>query len=392
VFASLSAHTAHGLLSPSARILVAAALPFAADVDTLPWEQVHWPTLVALTAYERAEMSVSHLLRRAPFRVPEDVRRAVQALDRVAQFRSAAFEDAAGAAVDALAAAQVPVVWLKGAALAMQSPAGFGLRSMGDLDLLVAPADRIRAREALSGAGWSSPVVEGYEQHHHDAPMLRPGGLRLELHTGLFPPAHPFADDSAAAWLARGVEVGWGQRRVRVLPQPWHVVHASTHWTWSHEGTVGSWQYLHDMQRLTAGWAMDGTEWEAVVTNAREMGATLPVGWGVWCAHCLTGLDISQHVVEGLRGRRSLLDGVSERQWVLATFRSPAGSPSVRWSRFWWRRAMRGLGDAGGRWPWAAGRAAQLSPQSDSQTIAVGALRERLGRWRRHLARVVRSW
>jgi len=392
VFASLSAHTAHGLLSPSARILVAAALPTATDVDTLPWEQVHWPTLVSLTAYERAETSVSRLLRRAPSWVPEEVRLAIRGLDRVAQFRSAAFEDAAGSAVDALAAAQVPVLWLKGAALAMQSSAGFGLRGMGDLDLLVAPADHVRAREALTRAGWSSPVVEGYEHHHHDAPMLRPGGLRLELHTSLFPPDHPFTDDYAGVWLARGVEVGWGHRRVRVLPQPWHVVHASTHWTWSHEGTVGSWQYLHDMQRLTAGWAMDGTEWEAVVTNAREMGASLPVGWGVWSAHCVTGLELSQHVVDRLRGRRSLLDGLAERQWVLAAFRSPAGSPSVRWSRFWWRRAMRGLGDAGGRWPWAVGRAAQLSPQSDPQTIAGDAPRDRLEQWQRHLARVVRSW
>ena len=390
MFASLSAHTAHGLLSPSARILVAAALPTATDVDTLPWEQVHWPTLVSLTAYERAETSVSRLLRRAPSWVPEEVRLAIRGLDRVAQFRSAAFEDAAGSAVDALAAAQVPVLWLKGAALAMQSSAGFGLRGMGDLDLLVAPTDHVRAREALTRAGWSSPVVEGYEHHHHDAPMLRPGGLRLELHTGLFPLDHPFADDSASVWLSRGVEVGWGHRRVRVLPQPWHVVHASTHWTWSHEGTVGSWQYLHDVHRLTAGWASDGTEWEAVIRNAGQIGAALPVGWAVWSARQLVGLHVSEHVIDRLRGRHQLLTGMVERQWVLAAFHSPAASPSVRWSRFWWRRAMHGIGDAGGRWPWAIGRVASVLPVADPQSRP-GVSSSRLSRWRRHLARVVRS-
>ncbi len=381
---------AHGLLSPSARVLVAAAQPDATDVDALPWDAVHWPTLVSLVTYERAEVPVCALLRRVTAVVPEDVQRAAQALERIARFRAAELSHAAAATIDALAAARVRVLWLKGAALAMQSPAGFGVRSMGDLDLLVAPADRARAQMALAGAGWSSSMVTGYDDHHHDAPMIRPGGLRLELHSALFPPNHPFADEPAVDWLARGVEVDWGARRVLVLPPTWHVVHASTHWAWNHEGTVGSWQYLHDVHRLTAGWASDGTEWEAVIRNAGQIGAALPVGWAVWSARQLVGLHVSEHVIDRLRGRHQLLTGMVERQWVLAAFHSPAASPSVRWSRFWWRRAMHGIGDAGGRWPWAIGRVASVLPVADPQSRP-GVSSSRLSRWRRHLARVVRS-
>ncbi len=385
----LSLQMAHGLLSPSARVLVAAALPGKTDVDALPWDQVHWPTLVSLTTYERAETSVGQLLRRASTVVPEDVHRAVQALERIERFRAAERGDAAATVIDALAEARVPVLWLKGAALAMQSPAGFGVRSMGDLDLLVAPSDRARVHAALAGAGWSSPTVPGYDDHHHGAPYIRPGGLRLEVHSALFPPNHPFAHEPASDWVARGVQMQWGPRRVLVLPPAWHVVHASTHWAWSHEGTVGSWQYLHDIHRLTAGWAPDGSEWELVIRHARQIGAALPVGWAAWSARQLVGLDVSELVISRLRGRLHLM-GMAERQWVLAAFHSPAASPSVRWSRFWWRRAMHGLGDAGGRWPWALGRVATLPPGFDPQSNS-GASHNRLSRWRRHLARILRN-
>ncbi len=392
MLAPLTPQMAQQLLSPSARVLVAAAMPGTPTAGTLPWHEVHWPTLVSLMAYERAETQVCRLLRAEPDRVPEDVRSVAKGLDRVSRFRAAELSDAAASVVDALAAASVPVLWLKGAALAMQREEGFGVRGMGDLDLLVTPADADRARAALTGAGWMTPDASGYGGHHHEAPMRRPGGLRLELHTALFPANHPFADESAEAWLGRAREVMWGSRRVFVLPTPWHVLHASVHWAWSHEGTVGTWQYLHDMHRLTAGWRPDGAEWTAVGENAKRMGAAVPVGWAIWTAWRLSGLDCGDRVMNRLRGRLRLLDGVVERQWVLATFQSPAGSPSVRWSRFWWRRAMQGLGDVGERWPWRTGRGAVPSVRPGPGPAAADGGRSRWSRWsrwRRHLGRVL---
>ncbi|MDZ7632666.1 MAG: nucleotidyltransferase family protein [Gemmatimonadaceae bacterium] len=110
----------------------------------------------------------------------------------------------------------------------------FALRSMGDLDLLVPGAQHAAARTALRAVGWTDGAApESYANHHHEAPMLRPGGIRLELHSGLFPPGHPFAADSAEAGRSRSGEREWGGRRVQVLPAPWHLVHASVHWAWS---------------------------------------------------------------------------------------------------------------------------------------------------------------
>lgn len=404
MLAPLTTPSARALLSPSARVLVAAA-----DRDCgisrareLPWSDVHWPTLVSLTSFERAESQMFRLLRAAPEgAVPEDVTAAMQRVFRVAVFRSAEVGDAAGVACDAFRSAGIRALWLKGAALAMQSPDEFALRSMGDLDVLVAPGQHVEARRVLVSAGWSDGVPDqSYAAHHHDAPLLWRSGTRLELHSAVFPPGHPFADDAAEDWIARGIPVGWGARQVTVLPAAWQLVHSSVHWAWSHEGAVGTWQYLHDLQRLTDGWVAGGIDWQRLVSFAELIRAELPVGWGLWTGARLGGAPVDETVIERLRGRPRVLGGVAEREWVLRAFHSPMASPSVTWSRFWWRRAMGGLGDNSQDWPWTRGRVAQPTgagtdaggdATGDAGTGASAGGRDAVARWRRHLGRVLRG-
>ncbi len=390
MLAPLTATSATALLSPSARVLAACSAPDAgiSRALALPWSDVHWPTLVALATWERAASPLYRLLRAAPAGgVPADVLQAVQGIARVAEFRAGELSEAAGESVDALQAAGIEALWLKGAALAMQSPLGFALRAMGDIDVLVAPSQLEPARAALLGAGWGTgPAAAGYDLHHHAAPLVRRGDLRLELHGAMLPTGHPFVPDAAMAWMARGVDVSWGpRRRLRVLPPAWHVVHASVHWAWSHEGEVGTWQYLHDAQRLAAA----GLDWNEVVRAARELGADAVVGMALWSASVLSAANIPDAVVLQLRGRPQPLDGLAERAWIIRAFQSPMASPSVAWSRFWWRRAVRGTGDAAASWPWAAGRDQVVAP-----SVADGSDGRRGGRfvrWRRHLGRVLRG-
>ena len=392
---------ARALLSPSPRVLLAAAASDggASQAATLPWSDVHWPTLLQLSAHERADAQLHQLLRSAPpGGVPADALAASLARSRVASFRAAELADAAALTCDALREASVDVLWLKGAALAMQSPVGFGVRAMGDLDVLVEPGSAPMARAALLAAGWrDGPHAPGYEAHHHAVPMVWRAGLRLELHTGVIPEPNPFARNSTTLWMSRGVLRRWEEREVRVLSAEWHAVHASVHWSWNHEGAVGSWQYVRDMHEL----ASRIPSWAAVAAHAEELGAARPVGWGLWSAATLADARIDQHVIADLRGAmRAGFGGLAEREWVLRAFQSPAASPSVRWSRYWWRRAMGGLGDAGGRWPWVAGRDAIQSgaldsdgePDADSAGGAPATrpgLLTRAAGWQRHLARVL---
>ena len=390
MLAPLTDARAAALLSPSARVLVAAASPDggASQASLLPWREVHWPTLVSLTSFERAEAQVFRLMRAAPVgAVPADVLASMQGIFRVLMFRAAELGEAAARVVDAFAEHGVDALWLKGAALAMQSPNEFSRRSMGDLDVLVRPADADRARAALRQVGWTDGLADpSYGGHHHDAPMLWRGGARLELHGGLFPPGHPFVQDDPGIWLTRGVLVPWGGRLVRVLTAPWHLVHASAHWAWSHEGEVGTWQYLYDAHDLLSDWKAEDVRWAELASHARAIGAEVPVGWALWAGARLAGIPVGEPFLTGLRGRRRPLSGIAEREWVVRAIHSPVASPSVTWSRYWWRYAMRGLGDANRRWPWRAGRTGASEPSHSNGPVSAGT---KVVRWRRHLARVL---
>ena len=87
--------------------------------------------------------------------------------------------------LDALAAARVPVVPLKGPILARRLyPAGV-LRPSTDLDLLVSARDVYRAAGILEQLGYRAaggPFERYYREHHHHLHLQRPNGPLLELH------------------------------------------------------------------------------------------------------------------------------------------------------------------------------------------------------------------
>lgn len=81
-------------------------------------------------------------------------------------------------ALAALAETGIAVVILKGTVASMYYPDP-ALRSYGDIDLMVAPADLTRARAVLIESGFAGEDDEGVCDHHVG---LEKGGIHLELH------------------------------------------------------------------------------------------------------------------------------------------------------------------------------------------------------------------
>lgn len=122
--------------------------------------------------------------------LPRDADRALRALvlrhRLMARVRGRALREV----LAAFGAAGVPVVVLKGAALAhLLYPAPY-LRPMHDLDLLVAPADALRAQRLLADRGFGAPLPEdGIRAGHHLPPAGRVEAgvpIYVEVHHTLF--------------------------------------------------------------------------------------------------------------------------------------------------------------------------------------------------------------
>lgn len=115
----------------------------------------------------------------------------------------------------ALSNAAIPVILLKGAALATSVYEHFTLRPMGDIDLLVERGNLDRAREAVLAAGYlpaaSEQSAEWYRlNHHHDQPLRSPDHqVTVELHFHIIPPGYPFPVPIVELWeRAQPVRVG----------------------------------------------------------------------------------------------------------------------------------------------------------------------------------------
>ena len=137
------------------------------------------------------------------------------------------------AALDALNAADVEVIPVKGLVLSEMLYGNLALRPAGDIDILVRPGDLPAAREALRALGYAQSPTAPYEERHHpfhDAPYYRPGTFRdtaLELHHGLAAPRQ-FRMDAASLW-ERSVTTELFGRQVRVLGPEDTLLHLAVH-------------------------------------------------------------------------------------------------------------------------------------------------------------------
>lgn len=145
--------------------------------------------LAAVLRANRLGPALSLALRAAePSSAPDTLADALHADARVA----AEFALAALAALREIAAAldgaDVPWLLWKGPALALSAWGDPARRHFSDLDIVVDPADRERARDVLAHAGWApkGALSPAQERAIHSVtaayPLTKPGALLLELH------------------------------------------------------------------------------------------------------------------------------------------------------------------------------------------------------------------
>jgi hypothetical protein len=106
--------------------------------------------------------------------------------------RNTTLADALTEVIGAFGQAGVEVIPVKGIVLAETLYGGLALRSLGDLDVLVRPADLPAARTVLRALGYAQADEPGFDNAHHmfhDPPYFHGaagGRVCLELHWGLW--------------------------------------------------------------------------------------------------------------------------------------------------------------------------------------------------------------
>jgi hypothetical protein len=140
------------------------------------------------------EPMITALCKKRPEAVPDDVRRVFVALASRHRRAAAAREKCVDQLLAAFASAGVPIILLKGAALAHRIYLNPELRPMDDIDVLIDPADTERAVAITRGLGYSfarrhQSRFAGRLHHLPQATIGQSGfQITLEIHTDAMSP------------------------------------------------------------------------------------------------------------------------------------------------------------------------------------------------------------
>ena len=144
--------------------------------------------------------ALSHALRAMESHdSPEPVADALRADARVAAAGALAALATLREIAEALDGAGIPWLLWKGPALALAAWGDPARRHFSDLDIVVSPPDRERARDALGNAGWASKgaLSRAQERAIHSVtsayPLTKPGAPLLELHSAFIGRLYPTA-------------------------------------------------------------------------------------------------------------------------------------------------------------------------------------------------------
>lgn len=145
------------------------------------------------------EIKTRHL---PPELIPVEARNRLRDTYRnLAMINTSLFLDAANV-VTSFAGHQLPVMALKGLALAKTIYGDIALRPMNDLDLLVKEADLVRAGRILLTLGYQQPCPawESIKTFHHLPPFAHKNGAMIELHRHIVPSDSSIKIDLDGLW------------------------------------------------------------------------------------------------------------------------------------------------------------------------------------------------
>lgn len=174
-----------------------------------------------------------------------------------------------------LRAEDVPVMLLKGAALAADVYEDPALRPMADVDVLV-PADQLhRAAAAIATAGYEASDGRSIEQFvswcHHISPYVKDGVPTVEIHWTIERPTSPFVIDIDGFWR-RACEIAVDDETVLVPAAEDMVLHLALHTSYHHRFSRAALKTLCDVCAVI-GDENGRFDWHTLVTIANNAGA-----------------------------------------------------------------------------------------------------------------------
>jgi hypothetical protein len=286
---------ASAVLSPGAKNDTSLADLLAANVD--------WALVLRMARQHRLTPLVYHgLFNLCPERVPSKALEAARVELLGISLKNLSFARETLRVTGILEAAGVPVIVLKGPALAVVAYGEIRLRQFSDVDILVRPEDLPKAAALLSLDGYrpvffGMPGAERITARAYEDLFAKPGQLcSLDVHWHLTPQYFPCVSEDAA-WK-RAMRLSLDAGSILTLSHQDLVlflcVHAAKH----------GWPELQAVCDVAAVIQSGRVDWNAIVAEASDSGSLRMLQVGLCLAHDLLGTELPEHVLAAAVGNK----------------------------------------------------------------------------------------
>jgi len=246
-----------------------------------------------------------------PIHVPPAVLRRVGQLYYGQAARNARLSASFEQALAALSRSGVPVIVLKGLAIAQLVYDNIALRPIGDLDVLVPRRDLDLALGIVQELGYladeSSHPAAWYRRHHHHLVecFTRDRSCKVDVHHHIFPPAAGVHVPIEDFWL-RARPATLGSATAMVLAPADLLLHLCVGLS-AVERFVGGLRTLCDIAAAIKRYERE-LDWACLLESARTYDLEKHLYYGLWLAWDLVGAEVPAPVLDelshSLRGRR----------------------------------------------------------------------------------------
>lgn len=258
-------------------------------------------------------------------RVPDPFRERLTTLARRALLLDRIKVAALGELLERFGKAGIPLMLLKGMALAERFYAKPFERFSIDIDVLVPASFRSGAGKLLESMGYAPSQTDFYEQHHFHVPYARTDGSSsptIELHWQVTK-KHAQVDFDVEGWWGRPVALSLRSGEA-LLPPPGEELAYLCHHAFT--GGSATLRGIRDIARYLDR-AVGEREWDDAKDAARRAGATLFLRQAMELSERLWGIDAGESPAVPQGSRR--------RQWLVRNLLDPRTVLSVGES-IWW--------------------------------------------------------
>jgi hypothetical protein len=268
-----------------------------------------WKALLAMAKTHNLLPLLFHRLERLGLKsaVPQEIWFGLRMENMANCARNLRLYGELGRIVTILQAEQIPVIALKGLHLAQIVYDDIALRQIGDIDILVPPAQAPQAWELLMSRGYRS--LPGYtadcdaqmKQHQHLPTLIKPPATPVEIHWNLTLPNKNESldiEDIHGIW-DRAKPIHLGSVMLLGLSREDLLLHLCLHSSYQHFFECGL------RSSCDIAWTIDhfgaGLDWERLGHRTRDWGWERGVNLALRLAHDLMGARVPEAVWAALK-------------------------------------------------------------------------------------------